>query len=106
VKSVIGRYKRALENITDARQAFAQLNDAAPPDSVDIWQASIQEAEAVRSNNPSAMDVMQSKISTGQSLKKITAAIMREDGLEIEVAPDNGNATDWLLEGLRIEDEQ
>jgi hypothetical protein len=31
---------------------------------------------------------------------------MREDGLEIEVAPDNGNATDWLLEGLRIEDEQ
>jgi hypothetical protein len=56
--------------------------------------------------NPSAMDVMLSRISTGQSLKKITAAIMREDGLEIDVAPDNGNTTDWLLEGLRIEDEQ
>jgi hypothetical protein len=106
VKSVIGRYKRALENITDAREAFDQLNEAAPPDSVDIWQASIEEAETLRSNDPSAMDVMLSRISTGQSLKKITAAIMREDGFEIDVAPDNGNTTDWLLEGLRIEDEQ
>jgi len=49
------------------------------------------------------MDIMQSRIKTGQTMKAITADIMREDGLSIF---DSGSSTEWLLEGLNIEDEQ
>jgi hypothetical protein len=106
VKAVIGRYNRSLENIVEARLAFTNLNDAAPQASLDIWEASIQEAEAARSDDPKAMDVMQSKIKTGQTLAAITAAIRRDDGLSISAELDDGDSTDWLLQGLLIEDDQ
>ena len=106
MKTIVGRYNRALENVVEARLAFANLNDAAPAGSVDIWEATIQEAEAARIYEPSSMDIMQSKIKTGQTLNAITAAIRRDDGLSISAALDNGDATDWLLEGFLIEDEQ
>jgi hypothetical protein len=71
-----------------------------------MWEASISEAEEKRLLIPSAMDIMQSQIKTGQSLKAITAAIFTEDRQSRSAVPDDGGATDWLLEGLNIEDEQ
>jgi hypothetical protein len=106
VKAIIRRFNRALENITEARAAFESLNEAAPPESVDVWEATIREAEAARSRDESAMDVMQSRIKRGQSLKEITAAILREELISQEVVRVDGSPTDWLLEGMRIEDEQ
>jgi len=73
---------------------------------VDVWEATIVEAEAARNSNPSAMDVMQSRIKTGQTLKAITADILREETKAQHLAPDTGSSTDWILEGLKIEDEQ
>jgi len=105
VKSILRRYNRALENLVEARLAFDQLNSSAPQDSVDIWNASIIEAENDRSTNPSAMDIMHSQIKTRQTLKEIRAAIMTEDRISISTAPDDGGTTDWLVEGLDIEDE-
>ena len=103
---MVRRFHRALENVVDARIAFDGLTTATPPDSIDIWEATIQEAELERNDNPKAMDVMHSQIKSGQTLKEITTTIMREDGLSISNIPDNGDNTDWFLEGLDIEDEQ
>lgn len=106
MKSIIGRYNRALENVVEARLAFDRLNDAAPLASVKIWEANVQEAEFARADNPAAMDIMQSKIKRGTTLKNITASIRRDDGLSQSAVLDNGDATDWLLQGFLIEDEQ
>jgi len=106
VKSVIARYRRAIENVTEARLSFQMLTDAAPPESVDIWSAAIEEAEAARSASPKSMDIMHSKIKTGQSLKQITAAVIQEDSMARNQNPDTIGTTDWILEGLNIEDEQ
>lgn len=106
VQTTIKRYKRALENLAEARSAFERLNETAPPEYVDIWETSIQEAESKRYLNPSAMDVMKSKINTGQTLKAITADILREETQAQRVLPDTGSSTDWILEGLQLEDEQ
>jgi len=74
---------------------------------VDVWNADIVEAESARHDNPSAMDVMQSRIKTGRTLKAITADILREQTeSQQQLAPDTGSSTDWILEGLKIEDEQ
>jgi hypothetical protein len=106
VKAIIGRYHRAIENVVEARLAFQQLDEAAPPDCVDLWKASIEEAESQRLLNPAAMDIMQSKIKTAQSLKQITAALLAEERVSLSIVLEDGGTTDWLLEGLRIEDEQ
>lgn len=106
MKAIIRRYRRAVENIVEARLAFQRLTDAAPIDAVDLWEGSIKEAEMARSEDATAMDVMQSQIKTGQTMKAITAEIMREDGLSISAVLDSGSSTEWLLEGLKIEDEQ
>jgi hypothetical protein len=81
------------------------LTSAAPPESIDIWKATIEEAEAQRSKCPKAMDVMHSKIKTGQTLKSITAAVMQEDLTSRNFGPE-GSSTDWIVEGLNIEEEQ
>ena len=53
------------------------------------------------------MDVMQSRIKTGQSLKEITADIFKEQADNpAQRVTNDGGSTDWLLEGLKIEDEQ
>jgi hypothetical protein len=106
VKAIIKRYNRALENLAEARSAFGGLNETAPADYVDVWDATIVEAESARALNPSAMDVMQSKIKTGRTLKAITADILREETQAQRFSSDTGSTTDWLLEGLKIEDEQ
>ena len=106
VKSVTRRYNRALESALDARIALQRLSDAAPPAALDEWDASILEAELRREVDVSAMDVMHSKIRSGQTLKEIITAIMREDGLSISEVADNGDITEWLSEGFDIEDEQ
>lgn len=106
MKSVIGRYNRALENVLEARLAFGDLNEAAPVASVEEWEAAISEAEANRAYDPKSMDVMQSQIKTGQTLKAISAAIRRDDGLSRSAIVDDGDLTDWLLEGFMIKDEQ
>jgi hypothetical protein len=105
VQAIIKRYNRALENLAEARSAFERLNEAAPADYLDVWDATIVEAELARNLNPSAMDVMQSKIKTGRTLKAITADILREETEAQRFAPDTGSSTDWILEGLKIEDE-
>jgi hypothetical protein len=106
VSAIIKRYNRALDNLAEARSAFERLNETAPPDYVDVWDASILEAETARNINPAAMDIMQSKIKTGRTLKAITADILREEMESQRLAPDTGSSTDWILEGLKIEDEQ
>jgi hypothetical protein len=95
-----------VENLSEARQSFKMLTEAAPPDSVDVWTATIEEAEAARSKSPQSMDVMHSKIKTGQTLKAIRAAITEEDAAAATVSADGNSTTDWLLEGFHIEDEQ
>jgi hypothetical protein len=106
VKAIIKRFRRALENVVEARLSFESLTDAAPPEAVDIWEATIQDAESKRSENIKAMDVMHSKIKTAQSLKAIKAAVMDEEKAERHVGTDGSSTTDWLLEGFNIEDEQ
>jgi hypothetical protein len=52
------------------------------------------------------MDIMHSKIKTSQSLKVITAAVMQEDMVARNDGHDVIGITDWILEGLHIEEEQ
>jgi len=102
----MGKYNRALENILESWNTFLGLDNTAPPMSKAIWEESITEAERQREFDPTSMDIMQSKIKTGATVKEIMADIMREDGLSMSIVPDGGNATEWLLEGFMIEDEQ
>jgi hypothetical protein len=106
VKAIIRRYHRATENVVDARIAFDNLNEAAPAHCVAEWESTIETAEGDRQSNPAAMDVMHSKIKSGQTMKQITAELMREDGMDISAVPDNGDNTEWLLNGLNLEDDQ
>ena len=71
-----------------------------------IWEEEIAEAERQREFDVSSMDIMLSRIRSGATVKEITADLMREDGLSISKVPDDGNATQWILEGFLIEDEQ
>jgi len=52
------------------------------------------------------MDVMQSRIKRGATLKALTADIRHRDSVSRSPLADDGSATDWLLDGLQIEDEQ
>jgi len=106
VRSVIARYNRALESLDDSRIAFSRLNEALPEATTADWETEIQQAELQRRDNPEAMDIMSSKIKEGASVKEVTAQIMRNDGLSKSRVPDDGTATEWLLEGCRIEEEQ
>jgi len=52
------------------------------------------------------MDVMQSRIKGGATLKAVTADIRHRDSVSKSPTTDDEVNTDWLLEGLQIEDEQ
>ena len=58
MKSIIARYDRALENLSEARHSFQMLTEAAPLESVDLWKANIEEVEAVRSTTVKSMDML------------------------------------------------
>ena len=103
---MIKKYHRAIDNLAEARSAFNRLNDAAPPLYTEAWETSITEAETARSTEPSSMDVMQSQIKTGQTLKEITVDILWEEGRSQWPMTESGSSTDWILAGLRIEEEQ
>lgn len=92
--------------MVDVRLAFSRLSTAAPDHCVAEWESSIEAAEIDREDNPAAMDIMHSQIKCGQSLKEIAAEIMKEDGLSISQVADNGEYTEWLLQGLNLEDDQ
>ena len=52
------------------------------------------------------MDIMKSQIMTSNSLKETTATLLREETMS-EYSPSKDQSfTNWLLEGLMIEDEQ
>jgi hypothetical protein len=106
VKSVIHRYNRALDSIVDSHTAYEWLLTAAPANALDEWQSSILEAEKQQNIDTSSMDIMHSKIKSSQTLKEILTDIIREDSLSTSKTADNGDNTNWLLEGLDIEDEQ
>jgi hypothetical protein len=95
-----------VENVTEARQSFQMLTDAAPPESVDVWNSEILEAEAARGISPKSMDIMHSRIKTGQTLKSISSAVIQEDLDKNIQTPNSIGTTDWLVEGLNLEDEQ
>lgn len=105
VKAIIGRYRRAVENVSDAREALERLTSAAPTHCIEEWTASIETAEANRCTDPAAMDIMHSRIQAGQSLKDIQAAMLKADRLN-GLTQNADGYLDWLLEGLNIEDEQ
>ena len=101
------RYNRAVANAPESRRAFEQLDNGAPIADKAIWLAEIEAAESQRQQDPTAMDVMQSRIKGGATLKEVMADICsRDPSINSAGIGDDGTATDWLLEGLNIEDEQ
>jgi hypothetical protein len=106
VKSVIAKYNRALENVVECRLAFSTLTEALPEGITAEWQTEIEDAESQRNRTPESMDIMHSRIKAGATIKEVTADLMRDDGLSRSRVPDDGTATNWLLEGLSIEEEQ
>ena len=73
---IIGRYNRALHNILEAHWRFKWLSSATLPELVDEWKSSIGEAKMYRITNPASMDIMKSQITTPDSLKETTAALL------------------------------
>ena len=68
--------------------------------------AEIEAAEARRSRDPTAMDIMNSRIKVGATLKEVTAELRARDPRKSSSQIDDGTGTDWLLMGLQLEDEQ
>jgi len=52
------------------------------------------------------MDYMKSTLNSGKSLTKIQAKLRSDDSKNLTIIPDSGRSTDWLLEGLSIEEAQ
>jgi hypothetical protein len=64
----------------------------------------ILDAEDRRDYDFKAMDVMLSRVKSGATVKEITSELQaRELTVESRLG---GDSTDWLLEGLHIEDDQ
>jgi hypothetical protein len=106
VKSITDRYNRALENVTEARRAFENLDWAAPVVDKALWLQEILDAESRRDDDYKAMDVMQSRIKAGATLKEITSELHAREVTPQSTSWVGGDSTDWLLEGLHIEDDQ
>jgi hypothetical protein len=93
-----------LVNVTESRRAFENLDLAAPVVEKAIWLQEILEAESRRDYDYKAMDVMLSRVKAGATVKEITSELQARD-----LTPESrlvGDSTDWLLEGLHIEDDQ
>lgn len=63
--TVIKKYRRALENEGNSRVYFEQLSETPTAEQMASWEAEILHAEARRTNEPSAMDVMATRIPKG-----------------------------------------
>jgi len=70
------------------------------------WESKIADAESNRCQQVNSMDYMKCTLNSGESLTTIQAKIRSDDSKSMTIVPDNGRATDWLLEGLSIEEEQ
>ena len=73
---IIGRYNGALHNISESCWEFKQLSSV---ELVDNLKSSIKEAETYRITNPVAIDIMQSQITTLNSLKETMATCLWEE---------------------------
>jgi hypothetical protein len=71
-----------------------------------IWLQEILEAEAKRSYDFKAMDVMLSRIKAGATVKEITLELHAKDHTVEATSRLGGNSIDWLLKGILIEDNQ
>lgn len=106
VVSITDRYNRALIEVTESRRAFENLDLAAPVVEKAVWLQEILGAEARRGYDVKAMDVMLSRIKAGATLKEITLELQSKNRTPETSSRIGGNVTDWLLEGLHIEDDQ
>lgn len=57
----------AKRGTAESSQAFDELNDAADPDMVVLWEEQERTAQAYRIDNPSALDVYDVRLNKGES---------------------------------------
>ena len=106
VTSITDRYNRALVEVTESQRAFESLDMAAPVVEKAIWLQEILEAEAKRSYDFQAMDVLLSRIKAGAMVKEITLELQAKDRTAEVTSRLGRNSIDWLLKGILIEDDQ
>ena len=92
--------------VTESRRAFENLDLVAPEVEKAVWLEEILEAEAKRSYEFKAMDVMLSRIKVGATVKEITLELQAKDRTAESTTGLGGNSTDWLLKGIQIENDQ
>lgn len=56
------KYKRALDGTVEAEKYFGELTDSAPTGKAELWEREIRRAESRRYADPTAMDVMNSRV--------------------------------------------
>ena len=79
---------------------------AAPVVEKAVWLQEILEAEAKRSYDFKAMDIMLSRIKAGATVKEITLELQAKERTAEAARQLGGNSIDWLLKGILIEDDQ
>lgn len=92
--------------MADSEEAFDRIDKVAPPLEKQEWATTIADAECRREVDVSAMDYMKSTLNSGESLTEIQAKLRSDDSKSLTIVPDSGRSTDWLLEGLSIEEAQ
>lgn len=65
-RTIINKYNRAIKSEMDSREYFEDLSTVPTADQIKLWDAEISEAEKLRTNQPSAMDVMAPRIPKGK----------------------------------------
>ena len=117
--TIIKKYKRALENEKNSREYFEQLSETPTPEQLASWEAEISNAEARRTDKPSAMDVMATRIPKGRlalfrnpmvcvRLIGTPALTLAQKRLELVESQERGvsGETTWIIAGLKLEEQQ
>ncbi|KAH6888763.1 hypothetical protein BKA70DRAFT_1235295 [Coprinopsis sp. MPI-PUGE-AT-0042] len=85
-----------------ANEAFELLNETASPQQRQTWSSQLERAHEERSNDPSAMDVLEVKIN-----KPPTQTAVQHTLMEKEQSENSGlGITSWLVAGMKIQESQ
>jgi hypothetical protein len=102
VTTICKKHTRALKEEADSQKYFAMIEESAPKEHRDKWEAEIREAEKNRATSIESMDIMRNRVLKVASRKDIELQIAEK---ELNEHGQLGQAA-WISFGLDLEQEQ
>ncbi|KAG1834638.1 hypothetical protein DFJ58DRAFT_847572 [Suillus subalutaceus] len=99
------KYKEAKQGLAESSRAFDALNNAAEPEMVNRWEVQEREAQSLRIDDPSALDIYDVWMQKARSRKEVELNLLQKSFHRPGERPWLGAAT-WLASGITIEEMQ